>query len=90
MTQYRAVLVDPGKPTPDRPLQTTTNSLHDVDDWIAETLGGGTQLQGPARVEVSDQAKVLVYVTEERLTATYTIEQARKIRDEKLRKKRGA
>jgi len=85
--QYRAVLIDPGKPQPQRPIQTITMSLSDVDLWIAEVLGGGTQLQGPAKIQVSDQAKVLVYVTEEKLTATYTVEMARKIRKDIIRRR---
>lgn len=86
MTQYRAILMDPGKPEPERQTQIITSSLHDVDDWAAEVLGGGTQFQGPAKIQVSSQAKILVYVIEERLTATYTVEMARKIRDQKLRR----
>ena len=82
--QYRAVLYDPGKPTPDRPIQILTNSLHDVNSWIVEVIGGGTQLQGPAKIQVSDQAEVLVYVSEEKLIFTYDVKQARQMKERKL------
>lgn len=90
MMQYRAVLHDPGSPLRDRPVQILTNSLREVDNWIAEVLGGGTHLQGPAKIEVSPQAKVFVYASEERLTATYDVETARQIRDRKLQRDKGA
>lgn len=88
MIQYRAVLRDPVIKH-ERVIQTIASSTSMIDSWIAETLGGGTQLQGPAKIEISDQATVEVYVMEERLAATYTVSQAREIRNLQLRRKRG-
>jgi len=82
--QYRAVLEDPGKPVPERMIQILTNSLHEVEEWAIEVLGGGTQLPGPAKIQVSDQARILVYATEEYLTTTFTVCLAKQMRQRKL------
>jgi len=78
--QYRAVLIDPGKPAPDRPIETLTNSLHNVEQWAVATLVGSKGLQGPTKIQTSDQAKVEVYVTREEHLTTYDKNQARAIR----------
>lgn len=85
--QYRAILVDPGMKH-DRPIQTITLSMQDLKNWVIETLGGGTQLQGESRIEFSDEAKVEVYVMEERLVDTFDINTARELRKKKLEAQR--
>lgn len=86
-TQYRALLVDPGK-THDRPVQIISQRVEDVWDWAIMTLAGGTQLPGPAKVEVTNLAKVEIYTTEERLTTTFDVNMARELKKKKLEAQR--
>jgi hypothetical protein len=54
--KYRAILIDPGNSTQERPVQILTNSRPDVDHWAAGVLSRG----------VSEKAAVNVYQIEER------------------------
>jgi len=54
--KYRAILIDPGNSSQERPVQILTNSRPDVDHWAAEVLSRA----------VSEKAAVNVYQIEER------------------------
>jgi len=65
--KYRALLVDPGNTTQERPVQILTNSLDDIKKWAYGDPDAG--LEGPRgvlRKAVSADAAVIVYATEER------------------------
>jgi hypothetical protein len=56
MNRYRAVLVDPGAITQERPIQIFGNDRREIDRWAGEVL----------RKAVSSEAAVKVYETAER------------------------
>ena len=53
---YRALLVDPGNASQERPLQIFGTSRQEIDDWARKVLDKA----------VSDNAMVLIYQTSER------------------------
>lgn len=87
MSEYRAVLIDKGKPAPDRPIQTISNSLSDIEDWIMNTLAR-TGLPSPAQnaIDPSPQAFVDVYRIREDFVAMYDVAKAKDM----AAKKRGS
>jgi hypothetical protein len=56
MNRYRAVLVDPGAISQERPIQILGNDRREIDRWAGEVL----------RKAVSSEAVVKVYETAER------------------------
>lgn len=64
MMRFRAILIDPGNASAERPVQILTNSRQDVTEWAL----GNDQSPGVLAKAVSLDAIVEVYETLERLT----------------------
>lgn len=60
--RYRAILVDPGNLTPERPIQTFANSPESVDDWARAHLSR----------TISEESRVDVFTVVETLTRRIT------------------
>lgn len=72
--KYRAILVDPGNTTPERPIQTFSNSMESIKEWAYGSKEGGLErpkgvLEAPG---VSEDAAVWVYVMQETKCALLT------------------
>jgi hypothetical protein len=71
--KYRAILIDPGNPNPERAIQLLTNSMDDVNTWAHGAQSGGMERpRGVLEKAKSPGAVVNVYAIEEKQIAVLT------------------
>jgi hypothetical protein len=71
--KYRAILIDPGNPNAERPVQILSNSMEDVKKWAYGDLSNDPEgARGILFSAKSDDAAINVYAMEEKQIAMWT------------------
>jgi len=71
--KYRAILIDPGNTSQERPVTIQSNSMKDIEEWVYGSEEGGMERpRGVLPSAVAENAAVNVYALEERLVKILT------------------